>query len=148
MTRRNSERDGSQGCNNGDELRERTWGERSEHTIPLRPLGPYLNEKGRPIGYSRHNTGKESKRKGDDELTKSSNPSSVPLNSRSFFMMTQIFEPIHLSMSSASRQIWTPFETEVIDVYTPNGRTWEVMVVDQQEMRCALREADLDQCDY
>jgi len=39
------------------------------------------------------------------ELTKSSNPSRVPLNSRSFFMMTQIFDPIHLSMSSGSRQV-------------------------------------------
>jgi hypothetical protein len=91
--------------------------------------------------------GRRGKRKGDDELTKSSNPSSVPLNSRSFFMMTQIFEPIHLSMSSASCQILTPFETRVAGVYAPSGRTWDVMVVDQQEMRCAWCEADLDQCD-
>ena len=39
------------------------------------------------------------------ELTKSSNPSRVPLNSRSFFMMTQIFDPMHLSTSSGSRQV-------------------------------------------
>ena len=43
-------------------------------------------------------------------LTKSSNPSRVPVNSRSFFMTTQIFEPMHLSISSASCQIvlWGP----------------------------------------
>lgn len=36
-----------------------------------------------------------------DVLTKSSNPSKVPVNSRSFFMMTHILEPMHRSMSSA-----------------------------------------------
>jgi hypothetical protein len=35
-----------------------------------------------------------------DLLTKSSKPSSVPVNSRSFFMTTHMREPMHLSMSS------------------------------------------------
>jgi len=38
-------------------------------------------------------------------LTKSSKPSSVPVNSRSFFMTTHIREPMHLSMSSSGK-IW------------------------------------------
>ena len=57
-------------------------------------------------------------RERDDGLTKSSNPSSVPLNSRSFFMMTQIFEPMHLSMSSASYQIPNASETRAAGVRT------------------------------
>lgn len=70
-----------------------------------------------------------------DELTKSSNPSRVPLNSRSFFMMTQIFEPIHLSMSSAPCQISGRLETRATTrVCAPNGRTWDDMAVDQRDV--------------
>ena len=38
-----------------------------------------------------------------NSLTKSSKPRSVPVNSRSLFMITQILDPIHLSMSSVER---------------------------------------------
>lgn len=38
-----------------------------------------------------------------NSLTKSSNPRSVPVNSRSLFMITHIRDPIHLSISSAKR---------------------------------------------
>src|ERR1700722_10480430 len=37
-------------------------------------------------------------------LTKSSKPKSVPVNSRSLFMITQIREPIHLSINSADKR--------------------------------------------
>ena len=69
----------------------------------------------------------------DDALTKSSNPRSVPVNSRSFFMITQIFEPIHLSMSSLSRQALNLLsEMKISGMRAPNGRTWEAMVADRR----------------
>ena len=42
-----------------------------------------------------------------DLLTKSSNPSRVPVNSRSFFITTHMREPMHLSMSSATPASWS-----------------------------------------
>lgn len=58
-------------------------------------------------GVNSHYSGKKMKKrwKAGNVLTKSSNPSNVPVNSRSFFMTTQILEPMHLSMSSLSYQI-------------------------------------------
>lgn len=42
----------------------------------------------------------ESRKISKYELTKSSNPNKVPVNSRSVFITTQIRDPMHLSMSS------------------------------------------------
>ena len=86
----------------------------AERTILLRPPRPYLIMiKTKDVSAARDDTGEMTrKERRSTELTKSSNPSRVPLNSRSFFMMTQIFDPMHLSMSSGSRQISDNFGDE------------------------------------
>ena len=60
-------------------------------------------------------------------LTKSSKPSSVPVNSLSFFMMTHMREPMHLSINSESPQ--TNYSHAIISDArnSPSGRIWEAM---------------------
>ena len=53
-------------------------------------------------------------------LTKSSNPKSVPVNSRSVFIITHICDPIHLSISSVLIQNGTRNET-VVKMYLAGG---------------------------
>lgn len=71
-----------------------------ERTIRSRPPAPCL----RTYGEILNPVMATCQRKEYDVLTKSSNPSKVPVNSRSFFMMTHIREPMHRSISS--RQIY------------------------------------------
>ena len=57
----------------------------SSKTIPRRERG--VSE---PLKMQQHGETGNIRGRGDDELARSSNPSSVPLNSRSCFMMTQM----------------------------------------------------------
>lgn len=59
-------------------------------------------------------------------LTKSSKPSSVPVNSRSLFMITHIRDPMHRSISSAVIFSRIP---PIVSANIPRGRICEAIVL-------------------
>lgn len=85
--------------------------------VSLRPPREYMHDspyagthysvtssKTMSIRHKEHTSVQVREKRYDHSLTKSSKPSSVPVNSLSFFMMTHIREPMHLSINSGLHQ--------------------------------------------
>lgn len=89
-------------------------GSRCIRTVPSRLPGPCLASQVGAFAF-------DDEIVKTDSLTKSSKPRSLPVNSRSLFMITQIRDPIHLSISSGKHPSFT-HNTRSQQANLPRGR--------------------------
>jgi hypothetical protein len=82
-------------------------------------------------------------------LTKSSKPRSVPVNSRSLFMITHIRDPIHLSISSVVPKASERTKDDLwAEDNRPKGSIWDaiVRVLNAQESVCGWSTSQESSC--